>query len=89
MVEIMKTFSKYYEEMGLGDISNTDESEILNKIAEIAIRNHQDKVMQFFEFLSKHDESIKTELDKYKDKRNSYMPTDQKDVIIPNAADSI
>lgn len=94
----MKTFSQYYtfreeDEKGLGDIGGTgDESELLLKVAKIAISNHKETVMDFFHALARNDENIKRILDKYSDSRNSnsqafrIAPRD-KDVVAPNGAD--
>lgn len=94
----MKTFSQYYglreeEEKGLADIGGTDgESELLLKVAKMAISNHKESIMDFFHALARNDENIKRILDKYTDSRSSnttawrVAPKD-KDVVAPNSAD--
>jgi hypothetical protein len=97
----MKRFSDYYkiredeEDKGLGDIdAMPNEDEILLKLAKIAINRHQDRLIDFFKTISKHDEDIKTTLDRYVNKRQNYLPKDlrardnqEKDIIAPNQAD--
>lgn len=97
----MRTFSEYYdgrqgEEMGLGDVDAfPSEDKLLMKIAMMAIRNHNDKTMDFFASLSKHDENIRRVMSRYKDERNSVDPKtykqkrhDNEDIISPSTADA-
>jgi len=95
----MKTFSQYYiwreeDEKGLADIGGSgDESDLLFKVAKIAISNHKDKVLDFFHALARNDENIKRILGKYSDSRDSRsqafrIAPQEKDVIAPNGADS-
>ena len=61
----MKTFSKYYrlreqEEEGLGDMgSSSDESNLLLKVAKMAISNHKESTLDFFHALARNDEILK------------------------------
>ena len=94
----MKTFSQYYrlreqEEEGLGDIgSSSDESNLLLKVAKMAISNHKESTLDFFHALARNDENIKRILGKYSDSRDSSsqafrIAPQEKDVIAPNSAD--
>jgi hypothetical protein len=94
----MKSFldyCKYREEEGLADIdAMPNEDEMLLKIAKMAISRHQERILEFFNALSRSDDDIKNLLNKYKDKRSSYSPHDlkvrsdaEKDIVAPNSAD--
>ncbi len=102
----MKRFLDYYRfredenqdhepEKGLGDINAMpNDDEILIKLAKMAVSRHQERMIEFFSALSRHDDDIKRLLDKYKDNRRGYpindtrpKGSDDKDVIAPNQAD--
>lgn len=95
----MLTFSEYYNgrqgEMGLADIDAfPSEDKLLLRALHVAVRSHNDKVMDFLAGLSKHDENIRRALSAYKDQRNSVNQKtpkqknhDNSDVVLPNEAD--
>jgi hypothetical protein len=94
----MKTFSQYYQvreedEQGLADMGGSgDESNLLLKVAKMAISNHKESTLDFFHALARNDENIRRILGKFTDSRNSnsqafrIAPKD-KDIIAPNSAD--
>jgi len=102
-----KRFSEFYDaradqdkdqedEKGLGDIdAMPNEDELLMKLANLAISRHQERFIEFFTTLGRHDDDIKRMLGKYRDKRRDYLPNDlrkgseeaEKDVVAPNTAD--
>lgn len=97
----MLTFSEYYngrqgEGQALGDMDAfPSDDQLLLKVAAMAIRNHNDKIMDFFNTLAKNDGNIKRVLNNYKDNRNSNDPktyrqqnNDDRDTIIPSSADT-
>jgi hypothetical protein len=98
----MKRFLDYYlmredkdDDKGLGDIdAMPNEDEFLMKLAKMAISRHQERLVDFFNALSKHDDDIKRLLGQYKDKRKNYLPQDlriasklEKDIVAPSSAD--
>lgn len=96
----MKRFSEYYlkreqDEKGLADIdAMPNEDEFLLKLAKMAISRHQEKIVDFFNTLAKHDDEMKNLLNKFKDKRRNYFPQDlrtatrEKDIVVPSSADA-
>jgi hypothetical protein len=100
----IKSFSEYYllreeegeEEKALGDIdAMPNEDDMLLKLAKMAISRHQERIIEFFNSLAKHDDDIKNVLGKFRDKRSHYLPHDlrkgseqeEKDVVAPSTAD--
>lgn len=84
------------EEKGLGDIdAMPDEDELLLKLSQLAINRHQERLVDFFSTLAKHDDDVKRLIGKYRDKRRDFLPKDlrrgseeeDKDVVAPNSAD--
>lgn len=79
---------------GLGDLASPSHSANNNllKIAKIAIKNHQQEILQFFGELAGKDEKIQQELGTYhkfinKGTHKEDTPEDMGDVIVPNSAD--
>jgi hypothetical protein len=100
----IKSFSEFVEarEVGeeddqpLGDIdAMPNEDEMLMKLAQMAISRHQERLMDFFNTLARHDDDIKRILGKYRDKQRDFMPNDlrkgnnpeEKDIVAPSTAD--
>lgn len=96
----IKRFWEFCEEQdaerGLGDIdAQPNEEEALMKMAQMAINRHQERLLDFFHGLAKHDDDIKRILGEFRDKRNNYLPKDlrsdsnedEKDVVAPSTAD--
>lgn len=101
----MKKFSDYClmkeeetkeDNKGLGDIdAEPNEDDMLLKMAKIAISRHPDRLIEFFRILARTDEDLKHIFDKYRDKRNNYLPKElrggdpyrEKDVIANHNSD--
>jgi hypothetical protein len=97
----MITFRQYIREQDdlqgkpLGDIgANQSPNEILQHICNLAIENHQDELLNFFDQLAEKDEKIKEELDNFKkgNPGGSLPPglgDDGKDTVVPAGADGM
>jgi hypothetical protein len=95
----IKRFCEFCEErdmeQGLGDIdAQPNEEESLLKMAQLAINRHQERFLDFFHSLAKHDDDIRRILGEFRDKRSNYLPKDlrkgseeEKDIVAPNTAD--
>ncbi len=72
-----------------------NEDEMLMKLSQLAISRHQERLIDFFNTLAKHDDDIKNMLGKFRDKHRDYLPGDlrrnqeeeEKDIVAPNTAD--
>ncbi len=69
-------------------------AKFLLKLAKMSISRHQERMIEFFSSLAKHDDDMKNMLNKFKDKRRNYLPQDlrsankDKDIVVPSMADT-
>jgi len=98
----MKTFLEYFadkeilsgdgkQSSGLGDQSGSphDSLDILMRMCKLAMKNHKDELMKFFEELAKQDNLLQQELDDLKrsPNHNQYKKSPEHDMVVPNTAD--
>ncbi len=90
----MKTFKRFLEDMGqkpLGNIGETDPDSSLMAICKMAIEDHQEELLGFFDKLARKDNRIREELDDFKHGKPKSLPPshgDEGDVVIPASADN-